>query len=237
VYFHIRYHDRSADIEVDAETVFKECIAYKSAETKQIEALGPKAALESALSIARPLTQLSQTHKHRDVLNPRQTNAIGAMLGTRVPGQDYAGTLDNALANDMSHHPTDKNAGLQQHIQDWLESADSNLAANGKLAHVFQSKMPKSSARLHLLHNQLSPVKTPQSSALKTAGGSPEYGHPAKKTKPGAHGATKMAFAEWAVSPLAKTQAGLARCFGMYKHGSCYLDEDPARSCKFDHSL
>jgi hypothetical protein len=82
VYFHVRYHDRSADIEVDAETVFKECIAYKSVETKQIEALGPEAALESALSIARPLPLLSQTHKHQDVLNSRQANAVGAMLGT-----------------------------------------------------------------------------------------------------------------------------------------------------------
>jgi hypothetical protein len=114
-----------------------------------------------------------------------------------------------------------------------------------KLGHLATLRSALDSAehtRTHLLHsitthNRLSPVKTPHPSALKTAGGSPEYGHPAKKTKPGAHDATKMAFAEWSVSPLVKTQAGLARCYGMYKHGSCYLDEDPNRSCKFDHSL
>jgi hypothetical protein len=86
-----------------AETVFKECLAYKSAESKQIEALGPKAALESALFIAQPLTQLLQNHKHQDVLNPQQANAIGARLGTHVPGQDYGLTLDSALSNDLSH--------------------------------------------------------------------------------------------------------------------------------------
>lgn len=42
VCLHVRYHDQLADIKADAETVFKECLAYKSAETKQIAALGPK---------------------------------------------------------------------------------------------------------------------------------------------------------------------------------------------------
>jgi hypothetical protein len=83
----------------------------------------------------------------------------------------------------------------------------------------------------------LTPVKSAHSSSQKTADDSPEYGHPSKKTKPGSQADKKMSFTEWAASPLAKTQAGLARCFGMYKHGSCYIDDDPTRTCKFDHSL
>jgi hypothetical protein len=74
-----------------------------------------------------------------------------------VPGHanyNYDLSLDSAIANDLSHHPSDKNAGIQQHIQDWLESAQSSLASSGKLAHAFQPKMHKSSARLHAIINR-----------------------------------------------------------------------------------
>jgi hypothetical protein len=151
VYLWVRYHDKRNDIEVEAETVFRETIAHQAKETKQVKELGPEAALKSALHIAKPLTQLAQDHKHQDVLSSNAVHAIGASLGTHVPGHEYAHTFDSAIATDLLAHPSDENAAIQQHVTDWLEQAKSSIAANGKLTHAFQSKMPKSSARLHTI--------------------------------------------------------------------------------------
>jgi hypothetical protein len=117
-----------------------------------------------------------------------------------------------------------------------------------KLGHLATLRTALDSAehtREHLMNlitserllGQLSPVKGAQRVSQSTADASPEYDHPPKKTKPGSQSETKMNFTDWAASPQAKTSAGLARCYGMYKHGSCHIDNDPTRTCKFDHSL
>ena len=151
--------DPSNTVEVSAQDVYKNHLAYAAKASKQ-DFAGPSSAqtLADVLSQTTLINSAAGHHRSNQVLSVSQLNTFGNALGCPVPGAPSSAPAvlnstqcDNLIAQQISLPVTSRSSSAALLAQNWLTEVSSKLDDSGAVKSVFADKHAASSRTLNMI--------------------------------------------------------------------------------------